>query len=258
MLQKIQELVAENNDLADKNSDLSDEVKKQKIEITELNQYGRRENVEFCNVPESIDQQSLENHIITVMKSIGINVPAHQIIGVHRIGKKRPNRPRNVIVRFVNRKNAFSLLKNKKKLNTGIYKRYFIIENLCPYNRQIFNYLYKSKKNDEIHSVWSFNGQVYAKVNENDDPSRIQHFDDIDDLFEDSDYGENGEESNENGDDDAVNSQSEGNFFAKAGFGGRVGFTPKSSPKKKTKRRLSDITEESVLRTPIEPLIIKV
>ncbi len=200
------------------------------------------------------------------MKSIGLNVPAYQIVGVHRIGKKRPNRPRNVIVRFINRKNAFTLLKNKKKLNTGQYKRYFIIENLCPYNKRIFNKLYKYKKEDEIHSVWSYNGQVFAKVDENDEPTRIEHFDDIDDLWEESEYEEVDEVNSVN---DGVQSERPVHPSGKetvaeessgVGFAGGFGFgsTPKTSVKKKSKRRLSDINEESGIRTPIEPIRIKV
>ena len=51
----------------------------------------------------------------------------------------------NVIVRFVNRKTAFKLLKHKKNLKNTLHKNYFITENLCPYNKQIFNKLYKLK-----------------------------------------------------------------------------------------------------------------
>ena len=253
MLQKISELVTKNNELDDR-------VEKQKVELTELNRYGRRENVEFCNVPESIDDKSLENHIITVMKSIKVNVQSYQIVGVHRIGKKRPNRPRNVIVRFVNRKNAFTLLKNKKSLKNGQYKKYYVIENLCPYNKKIFNTLYKCKKQDEIHSVWTYNGQVFAKIDEHDQPTRISHMDDIDDLFADSEYED--EVEDEIGDKSRVTAsgggQESGGFGGRdGGFGGGFGSTPMMSAKKMS-RRLSDIVEESGIRTPIAPLVIKV
>ena len=131
MLSKISELVNENNKLYD-------EIEEQKIEIAELNQYGRRENVEICGIPDNVTQNKLEGHVISLLKSIGVTVTSNQIHSVHRIGKSKPSRPRNVIVRFVNRKHAFSALKNKKKLNSGDYKKCFIIENLCPYNKKIF------------------------------------------------------------------------------------------------------------------------
>ena len=112
-----------------------DELYEQKVDLTYLNQYGRRENVEICWIPESVSQDELQKHILDVTKTMGVKVPPNGIHIVHRIGKSRNSRPRNVIVRFVNRQTAFSLLKNKRKLNNGRYKNYFITENLCPYNK---------------------------------------------------------------------------------------------------------------------------
>ena len=183
MLNKISDLVKENNTLYDEIEDL-------KIELAKLNQHGRRANIEICGIPEKIDQK-LEEHIITVLKSVGVTVNSYQIQGVHRIGKKTPSWPRNVVVRFINRKHSFSALKNKNKLNSSKYKSYYIIENLCPFNKKIFNRLYKLKKEGEIHSVWSYNGSVYAKVEENEEPTQIRHLLDIDDLVKDSRYEEN-------------------------------------------------------------------
>ena len=167
MLEKLQSLTKDNDELYDESYEL-------RKELASLNQYGRRENVEFCNIPESINQENLQNHIITVMNSMDIKVAPKDIHNLHRIGRSSPSRPRNVIVRFTtNRKTAFTLLKNKKKLNSGNYKRYFITENLCPYNKRIFNALYRRKKNDELHSLWTYNGNVFVKIHELDDRTQV-------------------------------------------------------------------------------------
>ena len=63
MLEKIQELTEDRDDLFEETRDL-------KIELCNLNQYGRRENVEFCNVPESIEPKDLEDHILTVINNM--------------------------------------------------------------------------------------------------------------------------------------------------------------------------------------------
>ena len=160
--------------------------------------------MEFVGVPESVGQDQLQTHIIAVMKSMGMNnITGKEIHAIHRIGKKS-SKPRNVIVRFVNRKTAFTLLKNKKKLNTNKqYKQYFITENLCPYNKKIFNTCYRHKKNKDLHSVWSFNGNVFVKVRESDERIHVEHLDDIDDLFLDGDdddsvYDNDGNDDDEN------------------------------------------------------------
>ena len=75
------------------------------------------------------------------------------------IGRKITGKCRNVLVQFINRKHVYLCIKNGKKLkfsNNQKYKRYYISENLCTENRQIFNKLYKLKKLGEIYSVWSY------------------------------------------------------------------------------------------------------
>ena len=253
MLDKISELVKENNKLYD-------EVEEQKIEIAELNQYGRRENIEICGVPENIEVKKLEGHVISVLKSIGVTVAPYNIVAVHRIGKKTPSRPRNVIVRFVNRKHSFSALKNKKKLINTPHKKYYIIENLCPYNKKIFNRLYKLKKDNELHSVWSYNGMVYAKIDENDEGTQIRHLLDIDELFEGSHYEEDGGEVDDSGESNNTTSEPETTKKTQpaetdaSNFGSFV-VTP--IIKTRSQKRLSDIAEESGIRSPIVPLQLR-
>ena len=193
MLQKIQQLSEDHDNLTKQQDEIYEDLYYQKIEITALNQYGRRENVEFAGIPESISQDKLQAHIIAVMKSMDINISGKDIHALHRIGKKT-SRPRNVIVRFVNRKTAFTTLKSKKKLNSGKYKHYFVSENLCPYNKKIFNACYRYKKNKELHSVWSYNGNLFVKVRDGDNRVQVEHLEDIQDLFSEDEDEESAEE----------------------------------------------------------------
>ena len=98
-----------------------------------LNQYTRRENIEISNISEKIVQQHLEAYVLKVFESIGINLQSYDLVAVHRLGKFVQGKNRNVIVRFINRKNVHTCLRNSKKLaesNTQDYKRLFFIENL--------------------------------------------------------------------------------------------------------------------------------
>lgn len=261
MLLKLKELSDDNAKLIEDNDKLYDELYDQKIELTSLDQYGRRENVEICNVPESITQEQLQKHTIEVLKTVNITVTGKDIHAVHRIGKKSNNRPRNVIVRFVNRKTAFTLLKNKKKLNNTPFKNYFVTENLCPYNKRIFNALYKRKKNKEIHSLWSYNGNVFVKVRESDDRAQVQHLDEIEELFSDDNDDDSSEDETESvvaapveptESDDPANMRKDHGMVDR-----RRSFTISKSSKSHPRRRLS-MVEEEVLRTPIPPMVISI
>ena len=96
--------------LSTEKDELFDELEEHKIELTALNQYGRRESIEIANVPESIPQHKLEEYVVKFLNVINVKVQHYDIVAVHRLGKKS-HKPRNVIVRFLNRKHAFSALK---------------------------------------------------------------------------------------------------------------------------------------------------
>ena len=116
---------------------------------------------------------------------MGIKVVSYDIVAVHRLGKVFNAKPRNVIVRFVNRKYAELAIKSSFKLSNvqnKLYSKYYIVENLCPAMCRIFNRLYKLKKTKAINNVWTFNGQVFMKTSddEHERSNIIGHFDDID------------------------------------------------------------------------------
>ena len=153
------------------------------VHYNNLNQYTRRNNIEIMNISENITQQSLEEYVLKVMKSLDVNIVLYDLVAVHRLGKFVVGKNRNVIVRFVNRKNAFTCLRNSKKLNSSNmpeYRKLYIVENLCPSFIKIFNYLYKMKKEQKMNNVWSYNGNVFFKKSPDDNGQKIEHFDDID------------------------------------------------------------------------------
>ena len=113
------------------NEDLVNSMYNLEVELSKLNQYGRRENIEIANIPESIPQRNLESHVIEMLGSMGVEVESYDIAAIHRLGKQRRNMNRNVIVRFINRKHSIGALNNKKKLlDIPRFKKYmiFVIE----------------------------------------------------------------------------------------------------------------------------------
>ena len=136
------------------------------IQSNNLDQYSQRSNIEIRNIPENITQRNLENYVLKLMVSIGINLQSYDLVAVHRLDKFVENKNRNVIVCFINRKNVFTCLHNSKKLatsNSHEYRKLFIIENLYPSNKKIFSYVYKLKKENKIKSVWTFNGMFFPE-----------------------------------------------------------------------------------------------
>ena len=169
---------------------LEKDLNDQSIDLNTLNQYGRREHLEFVGIKESVAQAHLENYIIQLLKDIHVTVVPSDIVATHRIGKFKRGKNRNVIIKFLNRKHARETYKNRHKLKKleGNRKSIFIIENLCPAHKSLFNRLYKMYKNYEIYDVWTVNGHVYATFADEEEGVEIRSDADIDyyiDLYYD-------------------------------------------------------------------------
>ena len=100
--------------------------------IAEVQQYIRRNNIKICNIPEN--EVDLEKSVIKIGKAVGVNFTRSDIEACHRLHKKSnvSGQPRNVIVRFVNRKNCEQLLRKSKKFanpqtqeSAGLKKSHF-------------------------------------------------------------------------------------------------------------------------------------
>ena len=158
-------------------------------ELTRLDQYGRRENIELLGIPESVDDIKLEAEVIKILKQMGLqHINHYNIVACHRIGKRNSNKPRSVILRFLNRKDAIQSLKNKSKVNKCKdigYNNIRIVENLCPANRSIYENLSSLKDKNIIADFWSFNGNISFKKtnNRNEKAKVIRHENDLDYYF---------------------------------------------------------------------------
>ena len=107
-------------------------VKELKVEIQEnekkshqLQTYTRRENIEIVGIPESVKQNDLESTVVNILEEIGVKVSSYNIASCHRLKLSKGEKCRNVIVRFINRKNVYKSLKNSWKLTNSSYKSKF-------------------------------------------------------------------------------------------------------------------------------------
>ena len=166
--------------LKNKNLDLEYHLENLEIELTNLNQYGRRDCIELTNIPESIPQQKLEQYVIEVLKNAEVTVTKRDLVAVHRLGPYKRGLNRTVIVKFINRKDANRAIKCKSNLKKNAsMKKIRIRENLCPSRKQIFNKLYKKLMNDEIQDLWTQNGNIYITLHNDRDSILIEHISDV-------------------------------------------------------------------------------
>ena len=158
-------------------------------EVSRLDQYGRRENIEILGIPTRINDKQLEKEVLKILHKIGLDHLCHySIVGCHRIGKKDRFGCRPTIVRFLHRKDANNCIKMSKFLyrckELG-FNYLSIVENLCPYNKLLLDDLKELKEKGRIAQYWTTNGIIKYKEtdNEGEIPKKVYHDSELNNLF---------------------------------------------------------------------------
>ena len=139
-------------------------------EINKLNQYSRRENLEIVGILDSVTQKDLVGRVIQIFDAIGVPVVSYNIAACHHLKKNKFQKSTNVIIRFIN------LLRNQS-IWTQMYSLLTIY---------VLNIVRSSDladiygKKGLLDNVWTFNGMIQSKINENDRYKKsILHIDDL-------------------------------------------------------------------------------
>ena len=193
----IKRLQEENKNLRQKCNKLEAKIAKLETEQNSLVQYGRRNNIVFSGMPDSIDDNNLENTVISMMSDINVNIEENDIEACHRLGKPDvTSKSKKTIVRFANRKNCNKIFENKKKLaklknqkhNFREGTKIFVSESLAPMNESIAFSCRKLKRKELIHSCYNRNGIINIKMTDKSRPIKIFHMERLVNLFSDFDF----------------------------------------------------------------------
>ena len=122
---------------------LQKKIKILEIQISKDKQYNRRICVEFFGIPDTINDNNLEDTIIEACKDINIDVSETDIEACHRLSVRRSatNASKKVIVTFVNQKHAESILSKMFTLSStdfsrlNINNKLYVNQSLCSYYR---------------------------------------------------------------------------------------------------------------------------
>ena len=91
----------------------------EKEKNTALENYTRRENLKFMNIPENEGENSKELITDIIENELGINTTFMRFFAVHRIGKPQPERNRPIIAIFVCREDKERVWSQKKQLKNS-------------------------------------------------------------------------------------------------------------------------------------------
>ena len=196
----IKELQLENHRLRNKVTNLQKKIYSAEENINSLEQYGRRNNIEITGIPESVENEKLEETVVEVLNKINLNVSNNDIEACHRLGKQK-NKPRKTIIKFINRKFAKKALLNRKELkhadtsSLGLDShKVFINENLTRANSKFAFHSRSLKRNSLIDKCYTKDGVVHIVCPDLQNGKVIKafHLNTLMDLFPNFDFSDDG------------------------------------------------------------------
>ena len=110
----IKNLQIENECLRNRVSYLNKRIVSLESNHNMLEQYGRRNNIEITGIPDTVQDNELENKVIEIFDVIGVEAKPANFEYCHRVGKSK-NNSKKVIARFVNRKVVKNALYKRKQ-----------------------------------------------------------------------------------------------------------------------------------------------
>ena len=189
----IKNLQNENKKLKEEIKSLKENVVMMEKKHIQLDQYGRRNNLEINGIPSSIKNEELDGKVIDILGALDIKVQDTDIEACHRIGNQSP---KTTIVRFVNRRFCYKSLAARKhlksvdKLKLGFKKdtRIFINENLSPDSSRLAYKCRLLKRKKLLSDTWSTSGIIYIRRTPDENPKKILHDSDIEFLYPNFDF----------------------------------------------------------------------
>lgn len=175
---EISELKEEQKYLKHENSELSKQLQRTRAELTELQQYSRRNNLELKGIPTT-DSESLTGIVSALATKVGAEITVNDIDLVHRVPTKDRNKS-NIIVKFRSSDARDKLLESAKKtrlitsdLGISGSTSVFVNEHLCPEYKVLLARAIAAKKLHNWKYAWVSRGRILARKADNSDVIRI-------------------------------------------------------------------------------------
>lgn len=133
--------------------------------INDLEQYGRRNNLRITGIPEQRDvEETAEMTTRIVLEKLNdsietLDLERFEIDIAHRLGQKRANSHRPIIIKFQSKMKRDAVLRSRKVFKGS---KIFVNEDLTRKN-QLALACVRKKMPDEVDKVWTRNGHIFYK-----------------------------------------------------------------------------------------------
>lgn len=138
---------------------LNEDLKESKLQVDDLEQYGRRHSLRVSGIPE-MDRENTDFLICEFLQQeLEIEIDPSEIDRSHRLGKKSKNVNRPIAVKFLNYRLKEHIYANRRYLRPGLY----INESLTKGRSNLFYKARQLKKQQLITETWTRDGIIFIK-----------------------------------------------------------------------------------------------
>ncbi|KAK6181855.1 hypothetical protein SNE40_009634 [Patella caerulea] len=115
-------------------------------------------NIRIFGLPNQQSRELKTTFIETIKKLTDIDVANEEIIAIHSLPTRSPDKPNPVIVKMRNTESKSNIMKHGKLL---LEKQLKLADDITKNNLGLMN---RARENSHVDKVWYFNGAVYAKA----------------------------------------------------------------------------------------------
>lgn len=136
-------------------------------EMAEMNQYGRRVNLEIhgVEIEGEAGKEDINKVLSTLAKNIQVAFDPKEIHQAHRLQARRDGKPPTLLIQFYSKTTRDTWLTKGRKAKL---RDIFFGENLCPYYRHLLREAKLKCKTLGYEFVWVKGGRIAVKREEND------------------------------------------------------------------------------------------
>lgn len=128
-----------------------------------LEQYSRRNSVRVYGIVEKEFENPVDVALDLINNKLKIDMNMSALDRVHRIGKKKNDAVRPLIVKFATYRERNRVYRAKQRLKSDNTERIFLNEDLTRKRSLLLYQARQLKKRKRINDCWSFDGQVLIK-----------------------------------------------------------------------------------------------
>ncbi len=161
-----------------------DTIKAMTLKIDALEQRNKQANLRIIGLEEEDEENITSKFIDLATHKLNIkNIQASDFEVITRMGTKNCKEDRDVMVTCNNINIRNQMYKRRKSLRNGNNSIY-INEDLTTHRSKLFYHARKMRKAGKLFGVWSQDGNIMVKVKESSQPTAVQDYDALKELFQ--------------------------------------------------------------------------